>query len=390
MLAVLDRKFFFELLLNAAFTFVVITTVALLAIASVAFFRAPHLDLVLYLSLVRFMLIQALSYLLPLSMLIAVVGVYGRAAADHEVTTLKASGIHPFRILAPGVLLALLLGVVCLEVESRWGPWALYELRALPATQEALRPMLETAIADQRRMVSFGNRDSDFTLMWSDAKLLPAGGVVLSGVLIELDPKKPAKSSKTAAAKSEVERTSVSADRAEVRFDERRREVRLLLHGAKVIAGPMRDFEVEQPELVLSVPPPLDRSRLKFQTSDELFALRERGRASVEAAGETQPLLRAYTQDDVEGRIQERFARAASPLAFLLLGFPLAIVFRSGNRMIAFLLATLIGLFVYYPTDKLADTMLEQHLVGPITACWSGDALIASIGLLLLVFVVRR
>jgi lipopolysaccharide export LptBFGC system permease protein LptF len=152
----------------------------------------------------------------------------------------------------------------------------------------------------------------------------------------------------------------------------------------------MRDAAVEQPEFVLYVPPPMDRSRLKFQTTDELFALRERGRATVEVGGAPQSLLRAFTQDDVEGRIQERFARAASPLAFLLLGFPLALVFRSGNRMIAFLLATLIGLFVYYPTDKLADTMLDQHLVGPITACWSGNALIAAIGLLLLVFVVRR
>jgi lipopolysaccharide export system permease protein len=385
-LAVLDRKFFAELLLNALFTFVVITTVALIAIASVAFFRYSELDLVLYLSLVRFMLIQALSYLLPLSMLIAVVCVYGRAAADHELTTLKASGIHPYRILAPGLLLALMLGAICLEVESRWGPWALYELRALPATQEALRPLLEKAISSNRRMVSFDNRDGDFTLMWSDAQLLPAGGVVLNGILIELDPRRP----KSADAKSDAERTSVSADRAEVRFDEKRREVRLLLHGAKVLSGPMRDFEVEQPELVVNVPPPMDRSRLKFQTSDELFALRHRGRSTVEVAGAPQPLLRAYTQDDVEGRIQERFARAASPLAFLLLGFPLAIVFRSGNRMIAFLLATLIGLFVYYPTDKLADTMLEQHLVGPVTACWSGDVLISSIGLLLLVFVVRR
>jgi len=386
-LAVLDRKFFAELLLNALFTFVVITTVALIAIASIAFFRAPLFDFFLYLSLVRFMLIQALSYLLPLSMLIAVVTVYGRAAADHEVTTLKASGIHPFRILVPGILLALLLGSICLEVESRWGPWALYELRALPASQEALRPLLEKAISEKRRMVSFDNRDGEFTLMWSDSQLLREGGVVLHGVLIELDPRKPAK---VAAAKSEIERTSLSAERAEVRFDERRREVRLLLHGAKVISGPMRDFEVEQPELVVSVPPPLDRSRLKFQTSEELFALLFRGRSTIEVAGVAQPLMRAFTLEDVEGRIQERFARAASPLAFLLLGFPLAIVFKSGNRMIAFLLATLIGLFVYYPTDKLADTMLEQHLVGPITACWGGDALIASIGLLLLVFVVRR
>jgi lipopolysaccharide export system permease protein len=323
-------------------------------------------------------------------MLIAVVSVNGRSAADHEVTTLKASGIHPYRILLPGVLLALMLGSICLEVESRWGPWALYELRALPASQEALRPLLEKAIASDRRMVSFDNRDGDFTLMWAKAELLKGGGVILNGVLIEFEPKKAQKPAKAAAAKSEPERTSIGADRAEVRFDERRREVRLLLHGAKVIAGPMRDAAVEQPEFVLYVPPPMDRSRLKFQTTDELFALRERGRATVEVGGAPQSLLRAFTQDDVEGRIQERFARAASPLAFLLLGFPLALVFRSGNRMIAFLLATLIGLFVYYPTDKLADTMLDQHLVGPITACWSGNALIAAIGLLLLVFVVRR
>jgi lipopolysaccharide export LptBFGC system permease protein LptF len=92
----------------------------------------------------------------------------------------------------------------------------------------------------------------------------------------------------------------------------------------------------------------------------------------------------------VEGRIQERFARAASPLAFLLLGFPLALVFKSGNRMVAFLIVTLIGLFVYYPTCLLSDTLLRQNLVGPIAACWSGNVLIASIGVLLLAFVVRR
>ena len=94
-----------------------------------------------------------------------------------------------------------------------------------------------------------------------------------------------------------------------MRFDEKRREVRLLLRGAKVIAGPMRDFEVEQPELVVNVPPPMDRSRLKFQSSEELFALLFRGRSTVEVAGAPQPLLRAYSQDDVEGRIQERFAK---------------------------------------------------------------------------------
>jgi hypothetical protein len=58
--------------------------------------------------------------------------------------------------------------------------------------------------------------------------------------------------------------------------------------------------------------------------------------------------------------------------------------------MVAFLIVTLIGLFVYYPTCLLSDTLLRQNLVGPIAACWSGNVLIASIGVLLLAFVVRR
>jgi lipopolysaccharide export LptBFGC system permease protein LptF len=155
-------------------------------------------------------------------------------------------------------------------------------------------------------------------------------------------------------------------------------------------AGALADTHLEKPEIVLGIPAPMDRTRLIFQSAAELFALRERARARIDVDGETQPLLRAVSEDDVEGRIQERFARAASPLAFLLLGFPLALVFKSGNRMVALLLATLIGLFVYYPTELLADTLLKQGLAGPFVACWTGNTLLASIGVLLLVFAVRR
>src|SRR5262249_22482449 len=152
--AVLDRKYFVELLLNAVFTFLVITTIALLGIAPIALYRLPGLGFGLYLHYMSYLLVQALSSLLPLTMLIAVVFVYGRAAADHEVTTLKASGIHPFRVMVPGLVLALLIGLACIEVEATLGPSAIYQLRAMPASQATLQPLIERKIAENKKSLS--------------------------------------------------------------------------------------------------------------------------------------------------------------------------------------------------------------------------------------------
>jgi len=389
-IAVLDRKYFVELVLNAVFTFVVITTVALLGIAPIALYRLPGLSFGVYLHYVSYLLVQALSYPMPLTMLIAVVFVYGRAAADHEVTTLKASGIHPFRVLVPGLLLALLVGFACLEVESSLGPSAIYQLRAMPASQATLQPLIERAIAENHKSLSFDDREGSITISWVAADVPDTGGAVLKGILFEQEPKRGPARVKPDGGVSDEERLMISAKEARVRVDERHHEVTLVLTDAKGLSGKLRGSEWEETKLVIPVGDQLERSRLLFLTLGELFALRARAQATIEVDGERQPLLRAYASEEVEGRIHERFARAASPLAFLLLGFPLALVFKSGNRMVAFLIVTLIGLFVYYPTCLLSDTLLRQNLVGPIAACWSGNALIAAIGVLLLGFVVRR
>jgi len=209
-------------------------------------------------------------------------------------------------------------------------------------------------------------------------------------ILFEQEPKRGPARVKPDGAVPDEERTMISAREARVRVDERHHEVKLVLTDAKGLSGRLRGSEREEIELTIPVGDQIERSRLLFLSLGELFALRARAQTTVEVDGERQPLLRAFAPEDVEGRIHERFARAASPLAFLLLGFPLALVFKSGNRMVAFLIVTLIGLFVYYPTCLLSDTLLKQQLVGPIAACWSGNALIAAIGLLLLGFVVRR
>ncbi len=371
---------------NLVFILGVITTVALLAIAGVVFYKHPEVDLLLYLSLVRYTMVQSLTFLLPLALLIAVVFVYGRAAADHEITTLKASGIHPYRLIWPGVLISVLLGAVIFESESRWSPWAMHQLGVLPAQEGTLKVLLEKRIAAGERCVDFGDKRSQRRLFWEHIRVLEGGGVELESVLLETT-EQPEGDASGETARAPVT-THVRADRAVARFDEEHGRLVLRLEKPRGLSGVVK--EAQQDAMVVTVDLDFDteRGRLKMQSLPELLALHARSLETSPLSGES--LLRRFDVVEVEGRIHQRFARAATPLVFLLLGVPLALVFRSGNRLIAFLLASMIGLFVFYPTERLATVLMSKQLVSPLLACWSGNLLLAAIGISLLTFVVRR
>lgn len=362
----------------------VITAIALFALATVAFYKFPELGLVTYFELVRYGFVQALTFLLPLSLLVAVVFVYGRAAADNEINTLKASGIHPYRSLQPGLLLALVLCGAGVEIENRFAPWAVFQQHRLPESQATLKALLEKRIARGEKMVQFGDRHQNRSLHWEQIEL-GEQGVVLKPVLLEMEAERPKE-----AGRPRGEPTIIRAEQAVASFDEAMDQVVLRLVKPQVISGPARETAADGVAFTFSLGRDNPRTRLKFQSGRELFALAERGRESVLLGGERLPLLRRFEPAEVVGRIHQRLSRASTPLVFLLLGAPLALVFRSGNRLVAFLLASLIAMFVYYPTQLLADALQNQQLAGPVVACWSGNALLALLGLGLLAFVVRR
>ena len=61
-----------------------------------------------------------------------------------------------------------------------------------------------------------------------------------------------------------------------------------------------------------------------------------------------------------------------------------------GNRMVAFLLAIFVGLFVFYPSQLMAAVLTSQGILPPVLAAWSGSLLLAFLGVGLLIFAVRR
>ena len=80
-----------------------------------------------YLSVVKllpFILIMALQFCLPATLLFAVCCIYGRISADNEITAIKAAGISPMRIFRPIWLIGLVLSVPSVWLQDQGFSWA--------------------------------------------------------------------------------------------------------------------------------------------------------------------------------------------------------------------------------------------------------------------------
>jgi len=367
---VLDRQFLKEICYHLLFTFVVITATFLVGASVALLHRFPGMKLSLFLLVSGFSLLNGLIYILPMSMLITVVTVYGRAAADNEFTSIKAGGVHPYRLILPALLVATLVSGLSLHVSSTLAPQADYLGRKRLKDEGTLFSLFEAKIRQGVRSLTFDN----FSLVWRKEELR-SDGVRLEDLTLTVRNEDREKG-------LGLDSGVYLADRCDVTFLRNKGAVRFEFGAIKQVEGGGR-APLSGEGLCLTYEPRLgfSRQRLKHLTLPELMALRER-------AEEGYYLL--YPRTSIDAQIHERIALSTSSVLFVLIGTPLALVFRSGNRLAAFLLSFVIGLFVYYPTILLSRTLGQQDVLPPILASWSGNLLMAVLGIGMLWFVVRR
>src|ERR1700731_3130224 len=77
------------------------------------------------LQILPYLVPSLLPFTIPATMLLTVTLVYGRIAADHEVTAAKAAGISASSLLWPCFIMAAVLSIVSLFLTDQVIPWAL-------------------------------------------------------------------------------------------------------------------------------------------------------------------------------------------------------------------------------------------------------------------------
>lgn len=367
MVPILDRYLIKELVYNLIFVFVVVSSIFIVGIAVKVLYQYSGLNLLAILQVVPPMLLRVLEFLLPLSTLVSVVMVYGRAATENEVTTVKASGIHPYRLFLPALLVAGLLSLMGSYLSFELSPRANLVAKQI-LKSPTLKAILENKISSGDTAIS---RD-EFTLMWESADTESGTLALRNMVFVRYE--------------EGEEKLVVRAESALVRFDAAASRIVLEPRELRVLKGILKPPPGHDPFFSdVSIYLPLDlkfaSARLKYFTGSELRALITRTERGLHPS---------YPPGQAIGAFHERMAMSMTPILFVLIGAPLALVFRAGDRMVAFLLSVVIALFVHYPSFMLARQLIKADVISPVLAAWSGDLFLLVVGLGLMGFVVRR
>jgi len=353
-----------ELFQSAVITFGVITIISV-AVGSLTVLH--DLDVItfsIFSRTVGALILSQLNMTLPLTFLVAVVMTYGRAAADNELNSMRAAGIHLYTALAPALLFGILGTAVVLFVNDRVAP----RLRALSASallEGQLVPIIQATLDRGDHVIELGRRtwvfirdqDSDGTL--HDVRFKKLDRSIEPGEAGPLEHEFMAR---------------------EARFTVDTVNDQIILEGwdVKSLVGKSKDTTFSYMSWPIRLSDESREVELPQYTLSDLVAA---GPRRYKGAPKGQRIEVEYHQ---------RIAGAFGCLLFVLLAAPLAIIFKHGNRMVAFLIAFLIALLGYYPLFLLGDLLAEEAGVSPVIAAWSGSGVILLLGLGLTAVVFRR
>jgi lipopolysaccharide export system permease protein len=134
------RQLFITLIFTVSvFTFVLMLARLLKQLSEMLVNRQVGLEIVgLFVVL---LMPYVLSFSLPMAMLAATLLVFGRMSADNEITAMRASGIGLGRVAAPVILVAMLMGGLCLYINTTLAPQCRFQFRTLFLRLGAENPM---------------------------------------------------------------------------------------------------------------------------------------------------------------------------------------------------------------------------------------------------------
>jgi len=314
----------------------------------------------LVLSLLVFMLPAFLTLTLPMALLVAVLLVGGRLAADLEVIALKAAGVSPIRLFRPFAAAALVVTLLIAWLTLAVTP------SANAAFQRQLFKILQTrattGIQERTFSAAFGQ------LVIYVEEVTPSQ-LALKGVLVS-DERDPQRS------------RIILAREGRLLSDEQNQRITL-----RFIAGSISETEVGDPrrfrytafslyDMTLPVESPLATAARDEKPERQLpFGQLLRATAELERQGQ---IVAPY---DVE--LHKRFALPVAAIVFVFVGFPLGTRAHRGGRAAA--LASSFGIVVsyYIVFTSLEGIALSRRLPAGV-AIWLPNAVFGLLGLGLL------
>lgn len=290
-----------------------------------------------------------ISYTAPMSLLTAVMLVYGGPSQNNEIRAMKASGIHPVAIMLPALLLGVALSFFMLFFNDQIGNEAGFKLRKMTKQMVVKHPH---AMIEPGRFVKLSENLIFFTKELNDNKLKDV-------VVYETeDSEKPIR--------------TVLAEKGEIISNPDHTEITIRLFNGSV-------SDAEQQEV----------HAIQFQTyefptimQNDIKNMRKKVREHSLAellVKMSDPNLNERDKMELSTSYHYRIAFSLGNFLFVLIGIPVAFLVRRGEIIISFAMAMGMAC-LYYILFVGARTVAYNELLSPAIACWFPNILLLAVG----------
>ena len=312
-----------------------------------------------FLQLVAYLTPHFLVMALPVSFLLAILLGLGRMSEDRELTAMQAVGVAPARLALPQLALGALLSVGMLLLTFTAEPYGLTAVKGL------VNDIIKRNVAGDVKPGVFYEELTDLTVYAQ--RVDPEAGV-WGGVMV-YDGRDPA-APLLVLAREGVVRADPDGLKLELHDGE--------VHRAASAAAEYALVGFQRAELAVGLSESLAR-RNRFRAPKEELTPAELVAAAREADAENDPgRARGFRI-----ALHARLGAALAPLAFALLGVPLALSGGRGRRARGFLFA-LAGYILYYVLARQAEILAGRGALAPHVAGYLATVVFALAGLGLL------
>ena len=314
------------------------------------------------LRLLLYLIPYILTFAVPMACLIAMVLAFGRLSTDYELIAMRASGVAPFRLIIPVLVVGLVLSAVMLVINDRVAPKSHLafrrQLKSIAVTQPTAYLEAGTFIKDFEPYVIF---------------VYQVDGKKLNNVRIyEPQPNGPTR--------------TIIADRGQFQRAPNRREVQLKLYDGTVdewdAANPGTFFKVSFLTYTMTLnanrdDPERMGKKLKEMTLRELAS--ERQQLSAQQI-ETLP---------VSLELHRRIASSFAAFVFILFGLALGLRLHHHERLTSFV--WILGIFLLYYLGLIGmDAVAIKQWLPPQAAMWIPNLVGIVVGSPMVARAVRR
>lgn len=302
---------------------------------------------------------MVLIYTIPWSVLVAIMVVFGRLSADSEITAMRACGVSLLQIVAPLLLFVIGMTAICLYLQVYAGPPMYRKARTLLRDTATTQPM---TIFEPGQQIEF-----EGAVVYIDDKI---GNDQLRGVQIFMFDDKLRLTQ------------DIFAESARLTADESTMMLKIKLFkcviGSYAADGSKQTIFNDELEFSFDYGKAVNdnrvRVRSKFLPADQLLArtkiMRKRGADKQEIC-------------ELEVELNSRIALALSPIAFLLLGLPLAIRTSRRETSVGLFLSVILG-GVFFLSIVVVESLAIFPAIFPQYLIWLPNLVFQALGAVLL------